>query len=261
MVYRRRATCAGGWSCGPCEAGSRSGPGEREQKRAPLAHFAFHPNPPAVQVYNHFAEGQTQAGGLAARGAADFRLAELFKYPREGFAWDAAPGVPNREWHSSLAGRAVRGQSDLAALGRELDGVTEQVGQHTDQFVFVHPQNRQVVGNFSNQRQIVLVQQRKNLLERVRHQISSPDLLHLQPERAAFHFADVEQVIDHPQQGLAAGLRDAQKLLLIPIQVADQRNHLKPRQKRSQRRPQILDNHVHQVITLVFQRLMLRKLS
>jgi hypothetical protein len=96
---------------------------------------------PAMQVRDRADERQPEPG--AGRGARGIRAEEPLPRPRAVGRRQPRPAIRHPELHD--AARRLGGERDAAALGRELDGVVEQVGDRLQQEVAV-PGQRQRSG-------------------------------------------------------------------------------------------------------------------
>src|SRR5436189_2399023 len=105
-----------------------------EGEGAALPELALDPDPAAVGLGDHLAEGQAKAGRHRPARRAALYLAELLEDPPEGVARDPFAVVFHAEENRVLPGGvpaavpcvnalAARGDADRAAAGRELDRV------------------------------------------------------------------------------------------------------------------------------------------
>ena len=74
---------------------------------------------------------------------------------------------------------------------------------------------------------------------------------------SALHPGDIEQVVDHAQQGMAPLERHLQKLLLVRVQIAQSLDGLQTGEERGERRAQVVDDHAGEAVAQFLQLLKL----
>ena len=204
-----------------------------------------------MRLDGEFAECQAQARRHLAARLAALHLPELFEYAVERLRRDALAGVADAEQQGSVAG--LGRCRDRPAGGRELDGIPQQIDQGPAQLVLVAGEGRQVQRGLLGQRQAVRLGQHGDLGRGPPDQARRRERDLVQRYRLLFHLFHIQQVVDHAQQCLTTVHGDVYHLGLDLVHVADQRHGLEAGKQGSQRGPQIVDDHVGQVVAQALQ--------
>ena len=188
-------------------------------ERCALALDALDPHGAAHQLGEAFADGEAQARAAVLAGGRGVELAELLEQLVGTIGRDADASVANREMDLVGCVARIDGHDDLADLG-ELHGVGEQVDHHLAQAGDVA---RDAVGD----RRIDQERQLQRLAgggfgdEVERRLDASPQIERrdFQLEATGVDLREVEDVVDDPEQRLAAGADDLGELPLAGLQV------------------------------------------
>ena len=99
-----------------------------------------------MELHDLFCDGKAESEpAMRARRAAHFRLPEAVEHMRQEFALDADACVDHFDGHHGAV--AARCDADVAALGRELHGVAEQIPDHLLQAPGIGANHSEVAGD------------------------------------------------------------------------------------------------------------------
>ena len=224
MKTRRfRGQGFGGLAVGQVEADDKVEP-------ASPADFAFHPDTAAHEADQARGDGQAQARAAVAARRRSVGLLEHLEDGRLFLRRDADPRVGDDEvQHHVLfrVGFPRHFQAHLPGL-RELDGVADEVDDDLAQAAIVADHH---VGHFgmdeAGQFQSLLVRANGKRLHRVAKTFPQVERAAIEREFARFDLREVEDVVDHREQGLARVPDRLEELPLLDRKMAlqDQFRH------------------------------------
>src|SRR5262245_52493956 len=187
----------------------------RECERRALPDPALDPDPAPMQLDELPAQSEPQASALCLLVRSAYLL-ELFEHRVLIFRCNTDPRIPHRNLNRSLTGPS--GDLDATALGRELDGIGEQIQNHLPSLPLIRLNLPQpfiaVCVQADSPSSSPLPNQGQRVVDR-RRQV---ELRELQLHPAGFDLREVEDVVDQGEEVLPRGVDVARVLFLLFIQ-------------------------------------------
>ena len=171
-------------------------------------------------------------------GAADERLEDLAAPGR----WDAGPGVRHANRDPSAPRAAAH--PNRGAVGGELHGVFEQVGEHALELGDVGADQRQVGGEV--QLDPMRPEPLLDLLRGAAHRVGEIGPVRARVDRAGLDPRQVEQVVDHPGEASGLGLDRLEEPVVVVGREAFLAESARGGGDRRQRRAEIVGDRVEQ---------------
>src|SRR5438552_1282285 len=214
----------------------------RERERAADTRRAFHFDPTTVRLDCQLAERQSETAAAPSR----IELTELLKDPLERCRRNPLARIADCEPDVFFV--ALRHGNGYSSASRELDGIGEEVDERTTQFVLITRKVRQSGGDVRDECRARLLSECGNLLECACHERSRRELDALELRRSRFHLLDIEEIVDHCQERLAATGGDGHQLTLRFVQPTVPLQHVDAGDHRRKWRPKIVYDHVANVV-------------
>ena len=179
-----------------------------EEERRAAAGLALHPHPPAQALGEPAADHQPQAGAAVDPGGRRVGLAERLEQPVQRRGRDADARIAHGEEDLDLLPASARRRPPPPAArspGRELDRVVEQVHQDLAQAGRIAlDRRRHAAPHPASESEPLAGRLRRHDVDRLVQAVAQDERGDLDVEHPGLDLRDVEDVVDHPQQGLAA---------------------------------------------------------
>jgi hypothetical protein len=194
-----------------------------EVEGTPPAGLALGPDPPAHQLDEPHADGQSQPGPAVLPSGRAVGLDERLEDGPELLRGDADPGVGHTEveLRPAVVGRSREGDADhhFAAVG-ELGGVADQIVDDLPEAAHVPDEPvRDVVVDLAGDLESLPLRTHRDRLEGVPQDVAQGERGGVEVELAGLDLGEVEDVVDDGEERIGRRLDQLQVLALRPGEV------------------------------------------
>src|SRR5919197_5906023 len=191
---------------------------DRKRERRALADLGLHLDLAAVEFDELARDVEAEPRPLLAARGARARLRVLVEDVAHVLRRDADARVGDGDAHRAALARGR--DADAPALGRELQGVRDEVDQHPAQLRTVGAQGGQVFGYLLFERDLLLGGERLHLLAQLVDQAAQAHRGRVQAHRAGLELGGVQQVVHQLDEVLRVALHHRDHVLLLRGELA-----------------------------------------
>ena len=216
----------GWWQLFEQDVGGTDSARQHDVQRGSGAEVALRPDGAAVLLDDAAADGETETGSALLAGVGGFDLLEAVEDAVELVGRNAAAFVGDLEQDGVRGG--FREDADGGGCGRELDGVGEEIGEDLEDAVGVTIEEERfgcggLRGGERRQLEVdgVGVGHAGHRLDGLLGEFAEGATANLERGAAGLHALKIEDVVDEADQAVGVGHGDAEQILGLGIDVAD----------------------------------------